>query len=57
MLETLIENQSGRNNVVLGQGEKKVKLVIYGKEIIDKTVNTNGKGGRIYLPHDWVGVE
>jgi len=47
MLKMLIENKSDRNNVISGEGRKKVKLVIYGEEIIDKTVNTSGKGGRI----------
>jgi len=51
----LIENKLSRNNLLHGQGRKKVKLIIYGEEMIDKTVNTSGKGGRIYLPHDWVG--
>ena len=51
----LIENKLSRNNILSGQGRKKVKLIIYGEEMIDKTVNTSGKGGRIYLPHDWVG--
>lgn len=55
MLKMLIENKSGQNNVLPGQGRKKVKLVIYGEEIIEKTVNTSGRGGRIYLPHNWVG--
>lgn len=51
----LIENKLSRNNVLPGQGRKKVKLIIYGEEIIEKTVNTSGRGGRIYLPLDWVG--
>ncbi|MBW2607786.1 MAG: DUF2080 family transposase-associated protein [Deltaproteobacteria bacterium] len=55
MLEILTENKSDRDNVISGQDRKKVKLIIYGEEIIDKTVNTSGKGGRIYLPFGWVG--
>ena len=51
----LIENKSDQNNVIPGQCRKKVKLIIYGEEIIDKTVNNSGKSGRIYLPPDWVG--
>jgi putative transposon-encoded protein len=32
-----------------------VKFEVYGDVLIEKTVRSNGKGGRIYLPPDWVG--
>jgi hypothetical protein len=32
-----------------------VKFEIYGDVLIEKIVRQNGKGGRIYLPPDWVG--
>ena len=32
-----------------------VKFEVYGDVLIEKTVRQNGKGGRIYLPPDWVG--
>ena len=32
-----------------------VKFEVYGDVLIEKTVRPNGKGGRIYLPPDWVG--
>lgn len=31
------------------------KFEIYGDVLIEKTVNANGRGGRIYLPPGWVG--
>ncbi len=33
----------------------KVRIKLYGEEMIEKTVNYSGKNGRIYLPIDWVG--
>ncbi|MEX1303192.1 MAG: DUF2080 family transposase-associated protein [Desulfotignum sp.] len=32
-----------------------VKFEVYGDILIEKTVRQNGKGGRVYLPPDWVG--
>jgi putative transposon-encoded protein len=32
-----------------------VKFEVYGDVLIEKIVRQNGKGGRIYLPPDWVG--
>jgi putative transposon-encoded protein len=32
-----------------------VKFEVYGDVLIEKTVRQNGKGGRVYLPPDWVG--
>jgi len=34
---------------------KKVKFVIYGEEMIEKTVKSSGNSGRIYLPPEWIG--
>jgi hypothetical protein len=31
------------------------KFGIFGKELIEKEVKKCGKGGRVYLPLDWVG--
>lgn len=37
-------------------GERgKVKLEIYGDEMIEKTVKQSGNSGRVYLPPNWVG--
>lgn len=33
----------------------KVKLEIYGEEMIDKHVKSSGNSGRVYLPSEWVG--
>ena len=32
-----------------------VKFEVYGEVLIEKIVRQNGKGGRVYLPPDWVG--
>lgn len=34
---------------------EKVKFKIFGEEMIEKTVNSCGKNGRVYLPQDWIG--
>jgi putative transposon-encoded protein len=34
----------------------KVRLEIYGKEMIEKRVKSSGKSGRVYLPSEWVGL-
>jgi len=34
---------------------KKVKFEIYGDEMIEKTVNSSGNSGRVYLPPEWIG--
>ena len=33
----------------------KVKLEVYGLEMIEKEVKQSGNSGRIYLPPDWIG--
>lgn len=33
----------------------RVRLEIYGKEMVEKIVKMSGNSGRIYLPLDWVG--
>jgi putative transposon-encoded protein len=33
----------------------KVKLEIYGEEMIEKRVKSSGNSGRVYLPPNWVG--
>lgn len=35
---------------------RKVKFEIYGEEMIEKTVNSSGNSGRVYLPPDWIGT-
>ncbi len=39
--------QDGRRN--------KTKMVVYGEEVIEKTVTTSGGCGRVYLPREWLG--
>ncbi|MCA1793837.1 MAG: DUF2080 family transposase-associated protein [Desulfotignum sp.] len=37
--------------------ETKVKFEIYGREMIEKIVNSSGNSGRVYLPPDWIGTK
>ncbi len=36
---------------------KKVKFEIYGEQMIEKTVNSSGNSGRVYLPPEWIGTK
>ncbi len=36
---------------------KKVKFEIFGDEMIEKTVNSSGNSGRVYLPPEWIGIK
>ncbi len=36
---------------------KKVKFEIFGDEMIEKTVNSSGNSGRVYLPPEWIGTK
>jgi len=36
-------------------GPGKVKLEVYGEEMVEKVVRQSGNSGRVYLPPDWVG--
>jgi putative transposon-encoded protein len=51
MAENIRENSSSDREYV----RKKVKFEIYGDEMIEKTVNSSGNSGRIYLPPEWIG--
>jgi putative transposon-encoded protein len=35
--------------------EGKVRLEVYGEEMVEKVVKLSGNSGRVYLPPDWVG--
>jgi len=39
----------------LNKGRGKVKLEIYGEEVVEKVVKLSGNSGRLYLPAVWVG--
>ena len=43
------------DNVTRDKGRGKVKLEIYGEEMVEKIVKLSGNSGRVYLPPDWVG--
>jgi hypothetical protein len=32
----------------------RVKIEIYGEELVEKIVKVSGKNGRIYLPINWI---
>lgn len=34
---------------------RKIKIVLYGEEVIEKTVASSGACGRVYLPREWLG--
>jgi putative transposon-encoded protein len=34
---------------------EKVKLEVYGEEMVEKIVKLSSNSGRVYLPPDWVG--
>ncbi len=36
---------------------QKVKFEVYGEEMIEKTVNSSGNSGRVYLPPEWIGTK
>jgi putative transposon-encoded protein len=38
-----------------GRPRGKVKLEVYGEEMVEKIVKLSGNSGRVYLPPDWVG--
>ena len=38
-----------------GKRRGKVKLEVYGEEMVEKVVKLSGNSGRVYLPPDWVG--
>jgi len=38
-----------------GKRRGKVKLEVYGEEMVEKVVRLSGNSGRVYLPPDWVG--
>ena len=38
-----------------GKVRGKVKLEVYGEEMVEKVVKLSGNSGRVYLPPDWVG--
>lgn len=44
-----------RDGLEENQTHTKVKFEIYGDEMIEKTVNSSGNSGRVYLPPDWIG--
>jgi len=43
------------DNAAAIKGRGKVKLEIYGEEMVEKIVKLSGNSGRVYLPPDWVG--
>ena len=38
-----------------GKKRGKIKLEVYGEEMVEKVVRASGNSGRVYVPPDWVG--
>jgi hypothetical protein len=38
-----------------GPKRRKIKLEVYGNEMLEREVRRSGLIGRLYLPRDWVG--
>jgi putative transposon-encoded protein len=38
-----------------GKKRGKIKLEVYGEEMVEKVVRSSASSGRVYLPPDWVG--
>ena len=44
-----------RDRVTPTSARGRVKLEIYGEEMVEKIVKLSGSSGRVYLPMVWVG--
>jgi len=53
-MEAAISEKKGTSDDEKFNGSP-VKFEVYGDVLIEKIVRQNGKGGRVYLPPDWVG--
>ena len=49
------KKSKNEENAAPAKGRGKVKLEIYGEEMVEKIVKLSGNSGRVYLPPDWVG--
>ena len=51
------EEKKSRNEkrAVSERTRGKVKLEVYGEEMVEKIVKLSGNSGRVYLPPNWVG--
>ncbi|MBL7172939.1 MAG: DUF2080 family transposase-associated protein [Desulfobacteraceae bacterium] len=49
------KNRRSEQKAGPGKGRGKVKLEVYGEEMVEKVVKSSGNSGRVYLPPDWVG--
>ena len=49
------EDKAAPTKASPAKGRGKVKLEIYGEEMVEKIVKLSGNSGRVYLPPDWVG--
>ena len=54
MMEAAMNEKKGTSYDGRASGSP-VKFEVYGDVLIEKIVRQNGKGGRVYLPPDWVG--
>lgn len=47
-------SETGKKNA-FRKTKGKVRLEVYGEEMVEKVVKLSGNSGRVYLPPDWVG--
>jgi putative transposon-encoded protein len=53
--EKPIQNPGSSSECDKHDKHDKVKLEVYGEEMVEKVVRLSGNSGRVYLPPDWVG--
>lgn len=53
----MAQNTEKKDNGLKKYVRRKVKFEIYGEEMIEKTVNSSGNSGRVYLPPEWIGTK
>ena len=53
----MARNVEKKGNIKKKYSHRKVKFEIYGEEMIEKTVNSSGNSGRVYLPPEWIGTK
>ena len=56
-LRIMAKNAEKKDSGLKKYARRKVKFEIYGEEMIEKTVNSSGNSGRVYLPPEWIGTK
>lgn len=50
-----MKDSKGRKNASGSKDKGDVRFELYGKAMVEKTVGSSGKTGRIYVPPEWIG--